>query len=71
MSSRALLSGMARLEPAAYAVNSGTKLVGNQRVFLVTDNDEPAGSHTSLNQAQTTYNVGLSWVHMESPWFMD
>ncbi|GFZ48712.1 ATP-dependent DNA helicase II subunit 1 [Saitozyma sp. JCM 24511] len=36
--------------------DAGTKLVGNQRVFLVTDNDEPAGSHTSLNQAQTTYN---------------
>jgi hypothetical protein len=46
-----------RVRGFAHVVNSGTKLVGNQRVFLVTDNDEPAGSHTSQNQAQTTYNV--------------
>jgi stage III sporulation protein SpoIIIAA len=65
------LRGKTRVRPIAHVVNSGTKLVGNQRVFLVTDNDEPAGSHTSLNQAQTTYNVGLSWVHLESRGFMD
>lgn len=38
---------------------SGNKLVGNKRIFLITDDDEPQGSLGNRQPARTTYNVWL------------
>lgn len=40
---------------------SGNKLVGNKRIFLITDDDEPQGSLGNRQPARTTYNVSLSF----------
>jgi ATP-dependent DNA helicase 2 subunit 1 len=42
--------------------NSGTKLAGNKRVFMITDNDEPAGSTSTRDPARTVYGVGRSAI---------
>jgi hypothetical protein len=37
---------------------SGSRMNGNKRVFLVTDNDEPPGSSSTRQAARTTFGVG-------------
>ena len=38
--------------------DSGSRMNGNKRVFLVTDNDEPPGSSSTRQAARTTFGVG-------------
>ena len=35
----------------------GTKIAGNKRIFLITDNDEPVGSTSNRAPARTVYTV--------------
>jgi ATP-dependent DNA helicase 2 subunit 1 len=35
----------------------GSRMNGNKRVFLVTDNDEPPGSSSTRQAARTTFGV--------------
>jgi ATP-dependent DNA helicase 2 subunit 1 len=42
-------------------LTSGTKLVGNKRVFLVTDNDKPPGSDVNRAPARTVYGDLLTY----------
>jgi hypothetical protein len=56
-SSLATSSSVTRELPHESAEASGTKLAGNKRVFLVTDNDEPPGSKTNRAPARTVYGV--------------
>lgn len=35
----------------------GTKIAGNKRIFLITDNDEPFGSTSNRAPARTVYTV--------------
>lgn len=44
---------------ASTLTSSGNKLVGNKRIFLITDDDEPQGSLGNRQPARTTYNVSF------------
>ena len=37
--------------------DSGSRMNGNKRVFLVTDDDEPPGSSSTRQAARTTFGV--------------
>lgn len=37
--------------------DSGSKIPGNKRVFMITDNDEPPGSSSNREPSRTVYNV--------------
>ncbi len=39
---------------------SGSKLPGNKRVFMITDNDDPPGSSSNREPARTVYSVRRS-----------
>lgn len=49
----------------------GTKLAGNKRVFLVTDNDSPPGFDTNIAPAQTVYGDLLTYGITINTYFID
>ena len=49
--------------------DSGSRMNGNKRVFMVTDNDEPPGSSSTRQAARTTFGVGYqSWIEKGISW---
>lgn len=51
--------------------SSGTKLAGNKRVFLVTDNDKPPGSDTNRAPARTVYGDLMTYGITINTYFID
>ncbi|KAK4689603.1 ATP-dependent DNA helicase 2 subunit 1, partial [Tremellales sp. Uapishka_1] len=51
--------------------DAGTKLTGPKRLFLVTDNDQPAGSEHSTKAAETTYQDLTSYGVSINTYFVD
>jgi ATP-dependent DNA helicase 2 subunit 1 len=49
----------------------GTKLAGNKRIFLVTDNDAPPGSDSNIAPAQTVYGDLLTYGITVNTYFID
>lgn len=49
----------------------GTKLAGNKRVFLVTDNDSPPGSDTNRAPARTVYGDLMTYGITVNTYFID
>ncbi|KAI9634077.1 SPOC like C-terminal domain-containing protein [Dioszegia hungarica] len=51
--------------------DAGTKLAGNKRVFLVTDNDDPPAAETTLAPAQTVYGDLQTYGITVNTYFID
>ncbi|WWD19602.1 hypothetical protein CI109_104064 [Kwoniella shandongensis] len=51
--------------------DAGTKLAGNKRVFLVTDNDQPPGSSHNRAPARTVYGDLLTYGITINTYFID
>ncbi|ORY33453.1 SPOC like C-terminal domain-containing protein [Naematelia encephala] len=51
--------------------DAGTKLAGNKRVFLVTDNDDPPGSGSNREPARTVYGDLLTYGITINTYFVD
>lgn len=52
-------------------ITRGTKLAGNKRIFLVTDNDAPPGSESNIAPAQTVYGDLLTYGITVNTYFID